>query len=263
MTTTQIIQDIATRDAQPQNHRRNGKIARLPKEARDIINHMLDDGLPSRVIIDELGDAGRGLNAQNLTNWVQGGYEDYLQHQEAIEQAKIQAEFATELLRENGDTDPAAVHRACQLIAAVQLLGVLKDHGEQALTKMLEREPARYLPMLNTLSNMSRADVQFQKRQDTLAARQTLGLLRAASNSALSSPIKLIQTPAPVADEVTSLRSFPVAGKHPDSSQIKPNQAPGNTTEIETPASPSQPSTSKSDSSPIKLIQTPARPTKL
>src|SRR6266567_9243009 len=49
--------------------RRNGKIARLPKTNRDMINKMLDDGLPYHVIIDELGEAGEGLNTQNLTNW--------------------------------------------------------------------------------------------------------------------------------------------------------------------------------------------------
>src|SRR5436189_4005033 len=51
---------------------RNGKIARLPRATRDMINHMLDDGLPYHIIIDELGEAGEHLNLQNLTNWKQG-----------------------------------------------------------------------------------------------------------------------------------------------------------------------------------------------
>ncbi len=77
------------------NPRRNGKVARLPKATRDMLNRMLDDGLPARVIIDELGEAGAGLNPQNISNWVQGGYQDYLKHQDAIAQAKTQMEFAT------------------------------------------------------------------------------------------------------------------------------------------------------------------------
>ena len=76
MTTTELIHDLANRNTTLPNSRRNGKIARLPKETRDMINHMIDDGLPARVIIDELGETGRGLNAQNITNWVQGGYQD-------------------------------------------------------------------------------------------------------------------------------------------------------------------------------------------
>src|SRR2546425_4644053 len=56
------------------------KIERLPKPARDMINLMLDDGLPYRVIIDELAEAGRGLTPQSLTQWLKSGYEDYLKN---------------------------------------------------------------------------------------------------------------------------------------------------------------------------------------
>ena len=49
----QSCPQVRTPDPEPSS-RRNGKIARLPKETRDMINRMLDDGLPYRVIIDEL-----------------------------------------------------------------------------------------------------------------------------------------------------------------------------------------------------------------
>jgi hypothetical protein len=189
-TTVDLIKDLATRQANPQNPRRNGKIARLPKEARDIINRMLDDGLPARVIIDELGDAGRGLNAQNITNLVQGGYQDYLRHQEALAAAKIQVECVAELLRECGEVDPADINRACQLVAGTQLLGALRDHGDHALATMLQSDPKRYLPTLNTLCHMSRADLNRQKQQNTRQFAQTLGAMRASSKLPISSPIK-------------------------------------------------------------------------
>ncbi len=51
-----IAAELAQTQNINQNPRRNGKIARLPKTARDMLNRMLDDGLPARVIIDELGD---------------------------------------------------------------------------------------------------------------------------------------------------------------------------------------------------------------
>src|SRR5207237_2124272 len=83
-----ILEQIANRKTEPVNARRNGKIARLPKETRDMLNRMLNDGLPYRVIIDELGEAGEGLNAQNITNWAQGGFQDYLKNQPAIARTK-------------------------------------------------------------------------------------------------------------------------------------------------------------------------------
>src|SRR6266480_2599793 len=101
-----ITSELSTLNDQPStNQRRNGKIARLPKETRDMINHMLDDGLPYPVIIDELGEAGEGMNTQNLTNWKQGGYQEYLKVQGLIEQIKAQTETAIEILQGIGDLD--------------------------------------------------------------------------------------------------------------------------------------------------------------
>src|SRR5437867_11268846 len=88
------------------------KIERLPKATRDMINLMLDDRLPYRVIIDELAEAGRGLTPQSITEWLKSGYEDYLKNREKIEEAKTQAEFAADLLRELGEIDASTIQRA-------------------------------------------------------------------------------------------------------------------------------------------------------
>src|ERR1051326_2883382 len=88
------------------------KIANLPKPTRDMINLMLDDGLPYKVIIDELAEAGRGLTPQSFTKWLQSGYEDYLKNREKIDEAKTQAEFAADVVRELGDIDISTIHRA-------------------------------------------------------------------------------------------------------------------------------------------------------
>src|SRR5436190_10705412 len=103
-----ILEQIANRKTEPVNARRNGKIARLPKETRDMLNRMLDDGLPYHVIIDELGEAGEGLNTQNLTNWKQGGYQEWVKNQELIARARAQTELAIDLLRETDGTANAA-----------------------------------------------------------------------------------------------------------------------------------------------------------
>ena len=64
------------------DHRRNGKIAALPKAVRDRINLMMLDGLTYLEIIAELGDVGKGLNEDNLGNWKSGGYTQWLKSNE-------------------------------------------------------------------------------------------------------------------------------------------------------------------------------------
>jgi hypothetical protein len=125
-----------------------------------MLNHMLDDGLPYHIIIDELGEAGRGLNTQNITNWVQGGYQDYLKHQDAIDRAKAQVELAIDLLREIGDADIAQVRRACNFVAALQLFQALRDHGDETLKNMLQANPAKYLNIIHTLCHQSNASLK-------------------------------------------------------------------------------------------------------
>src|SRR2546422_9422072 len=109
------------------------KIVRLPKATRDMINLMLDDGLAYRVIIDELADTGRGVTPQSLTQWLKSGYEDYLKNREKIGEARTQAEFASDLLRELGEIDVSTIHRACLVLTSLQIFKAVEDYGEEAL----------------------------------------------------------------------------------------------------------------------------------
>src|SRR3954469_24399405 len=100
-----IIDNIATESNPPTNHSApptsgDPEVSRRSKPTRDMLNLMLDDGLPYHVIIDELAETGRGLTPQGLTKWVQAGYQEYLKERETIEGVKTQAEFAADLLRE-------------------------------------------------------------------------------------------------------------------------------------------------------------------
>jgi len=50
--------------------RRNGKVARLPLELREQINRMLETASEYKVIIKNLGDAGRHLTEHNISNCI-------------------------------------------------------------------------------------------------------------------------------------------------------------------------------------------------
>src|SRR6266566_5104707 len=141
------------------------KIDRLPKATRDMINIMLDDGLPYRVIIDELAETGRGLTPQSLTQWLKSGYEDYLKNREKIGEARTQAEFASDLLRELGDIDVSTIHRACLMLTALQILKAIEKYGDEALRKMLHTKPASYLTLVNTLCNSIQPAIDLESQR--------------------------------------------------------------------------------------------------
>ena len=56
----------------PSRHR-NGHVARLPKEIRQRINQMLDDGLPYAQIIKNLGPKRKKLDTSHIGSWKTGG----------------------------------------------------------------------------------------------------------------------------------------------------------------------------------------------
>lgn len=88
---------------------RTGKIARLPRDIRDQLNRRLEDGeagvrlvewlnsLPAtqRVLATDFN--GRAISEQNLTEWKQGGYQDWLARQETLACARELTADAGEL----------------------------------------------------------------------------------------------------------------------------------------------------------------------
>ena len=145
--------------------RRNGKVARLPRETRDMINRMLDDGLSYTAIIEALGDAGKGLNTQNLCNWRKSGYQEWVTHQAQIDETKAATEHAIQLLRESdGALHPDTVAQAGHMIGAVQLMQALIKHGDDALKNMLAHKPETYIRILNASCRLAKSDLPSAKR---------------------------------------------------------------------------------------------------
>lgn len=88
---------------------RTGKIARLPREIRDLLNRRLQDGEPGQRLVEWLnglpevgevlaeGFGGRAISEQNLSEWKQGGHQDWLARQETLACARELAGEAEEL----------------------------------------------------------------------------------------------------------------------------------------------------------------------
>jgi hypothetical protein len=88
---------------------RNGKIARLPRPIRTDLNHRLDDGQEADSILPWLNElplvqqmveeqfGGVPISPQNLSEWRQGGFREWLLRQELIEHAGQASDYADDL----------------------------------------------------------------------------------------------------------------------------------------------------------------------
>src|SRR6266446_6854156 len=145
--------------------RRNGKVARLPLALREQINHMLDDGVPYKKIIAKLGEAGKHLNEDSISNWRLGGYQDYLKAQLVNDRARTQTEAAADVVRETGHLGPAKLQQVCQEIALLQYLRTLMDHGDQLAQDSLKKNPAKMITLMNTCCNMANSGLAIDKQK--------------------------------------------------------------------------------------------------
>src|SRR5689334_17810183 len=79
--------------------RLRSKIAALPKEQRDTINKLLLDGATYPAVINRMAEQGISLNPENVSNWYQSGFQDYLASLERLDQQRAKYEAATDLLQ--------------------------------------------------------------------------------------------------------------------------------------------------------------------
>ncbi len=135
---------------------RTGKIARLPKFLRDEVNQRLADGeegesllkwlnktVPCKEMLAEHFD-GKPINKQNLSDWKQGGYQEWLRNQEARERVQLMVDQAQDLEGEaEGPTlaDRLATVLTLQLIDMTRQLESIAEPGERwKQTKEILRE---------------------------------------------------------------------------------------------------------------------------
>src|SRR6058998_2898682 len=120
-----------------------GKVARLPKEVRDGVNEMMLDGLTYREIIVALGDYGKDLNEQNLSNWKSGGYTRWLKSKDRREDLLAVQEAIMDRVLKKGCPDLSkaaiqlAVTKAAQLIESLPPEDMKKTMDSNNFTRLL------------------------------------------------------------------------------------------------------------------------------
>lgn len=144
---------------------RTGKIARLPRALRDELNRRLADGEPGirlvawlnglepvrQILAQEFG--GREISVQNLSEWKQGGFRDWLTRQESLNCARELAGDAAELTSAAGGS--LADHLAVVLSARYAAL-VSGWNGE--LNEAFRRELRALRSLCQDIVELRRGD---------------------------------------------------------------------------------------------------------
>ena len=149
---------------------RKGKIARLPHTIRHEINARLRDGNVGTEILDWLNSqpevqailaeqfGGEPIKPQNLTDWRQGGYQDWLAQQDKYEEARKTTDHAQYICSSLG-LDPSD---ALSVIITGHLVNLLS--GAASLDDL-----AKLGPLFNAVTNVKKVGLD-QRKVDQAAA---------------------------------------------------------------------------------------------
>ena len=141
---------------------RTGKIARLAKKWRDIIDLMLEDGASYDQIRAAVKEAipPEQLNDQNIQHWREGGHEDWLNERRRLDDMRAKREFALQLVKEN---EGSQVHEAGLQIAATQIYELLQDFDVETLKEKLAGDPGNFARIVNAMAKLSDSGLKFER----------------------------------------------------------------------------------------------------
>jgi hypothetical protein len=138
---------------------RKGKIARLPSALREQVNQRLDDGQPGSVILPWLNGLkdvqevlaahfdGAAVNEQNLSDWRQGGFQDWLGRQDERKNIQRLTNYALNLVSDGKDP-----HDAANIIAAGRLLATIEEELTPSLiAQILAEKPGDMIGLIGSL----------------------------------------------------------------------------------------------------------------
>ena len=132
-----------------------GKIAHLPPEITDDVGQMLLDGVPHCEIIRSLGELGKDLTENNISNWKQAGFKKWQADYERRAALQESRDLALGILKiQPGDE----LHLAATRIASAQLNEVLMKFDPTNLQAALYDNPELYFRLVDTVCRLNEGD---------------------------------------------------------------------------------------------------------
>lgn len=157
-------------------HKRNGKVAHLPKDLREIVNVMLEDGAQYESIIRELEkhrhrwpDDIENFTEGNISQWHSGGYVDWMREQQIQSDLEARHTYASALAEHTTDNK---LNEVVVQIGVNHLYHFLASVDRIAYQAKFIDDPAVFCRVVNTLSRLSRTAFDMQKYKDHVRERK-------------------------------------------------------------------------------------------
>lgn len=151
---------------------RTGKIARLPYSIRDLLNRRLHNGEQATKLVKWLNGLprvqevlagefeGRAISEQNLSEWRQGGFDDWLRQQETRAWVRALADESSDLEEEAGDVSVTDWLAAPLAVALGRWM-----HEVAAGVQDNPAQRSRLLAIAREVSELRRGDHRAQRLQ--------------------------------------------------------------------------------------------------
>jgi hypothetical protein len=148
----------------PKPRTRNGKVARLPKLERDMVNRMLFNNIPETTIAAALDDVGIKVTPRNISNWkTRGGFNEWCAEQERAIQVRLLQDNLIDYLRKS---DASQIPEAGLQLAATHIARFFLT--PEAL-QQLATNPQNFSRMTATLCRLAGQLHVLQKYRDDSA----------------------------------------------------------------------------------------------
>jgi hypothetical protein len=147
---------------------RNGKIARLPKLERDLVNKLLHNHVPYVKIVWALSERGITVTQRNISNWrTRGGYKEWCAEQENQLRVAHLQDHLTDYLRKH---DAQQLPEVGLQVASTQLTSLLMNPQTAA---PLLADPNKYARIVHALDTCSArlSELQNARYEDVRRAR--------------------------------------------------------------------------------------------
>ena len=137
---------------------RNGKVARLPKLERDMVNKLLHNHVPYSKIVWALAERGITVTERNISNWrTRGGYKEWCAEQENQLRLSHLQDHLTDYLRKH---DAQQLPEVGLQVASTQLTSLLMNPKTAA---PLLADPTKYARIVESLDKCSVRLAELQK----------------------------------------------------------------------------------------------------